>query len=191
MGHWLMKEPELEEEALRATARGREITITRQSLKPETPAVTLHFPSGETRNVNLQAGEPGLSQATTNVDDFGLYRVRDGELSALVNVGPENPREFQDVVSTPEKLRGLAESTGGSVRRISAGEGDAISLPRFVSMRESPVYGGPDYIGVKRTGASMVTGIGVAPLAIGLFGLLVLLGGVIMGWLGESRRRTG
>ncbi len=190
MAHWLMKEPELEEEALRATARGREITITRQSLKPETPPVTLAFPSGETRSVTLQAGEPGLSQATLSVDDFGLYRVTDGELSALVNVGPENPREFQDVVSTPDKLRPLAEATGGSVRRISAGADDSIVLPRFVSMRESPVYGGSDYIGVKRTGASVVTGIGVAPLAIGLVGLLVLLGGVLLGWIGESRRRA-
>ena len=191
MAHWLMKEPELEEEALRATARGREITITRQSLKSETGLVTLTFPSGSARSVSLQASEAGLSQGTTSVEDFGLYRVSDGELSALVHVGPENPREFQDVVSTPDKLRGLAEATGGSVRRISAGADDAITLPRFVSMRESPVYGGPDYVGVKRTGASVVTGIGVAPLAIGFIGLLVLLGGILLGWIGESRRRTG
>jgi hypothetical protein len=138
----------------------------------------------------LQGGEPGLSQASVTVDDFGLYRVTDGELSALVNVGPENPREFQDVVSTQDRLRPLAEATGGSVRRTSAGADESISLPRFVSMRESPVYGGSDYIGVKRTGASVVTGIGVAPLAIGLIGLLVLLGGVLLGWVGESRRRA-
>ncbi len=189
MAHWLMKEPELEEEALRASARGREITITRQSLKTETPPVTLTFPSGATREIALQAAEPGLSRGQANVEDFGLYRVSDGELSALVNVGPENPREFQDVVSTLDRLRPLAEATGGTVRRISAGAGDAIVLPRFVSMRESPVYGGSDYAGFKRTGASVVTGIGVAPLAVGLVGLLALLGGVLLGWIGESRRR--
>jgi hypothetical protein len=110
-------------------------------------------------------------------------------LSALVNVGPENPREFQEVVSTPDKLRPLADATGGTVRRIGMGTGDGIVMPRFVSMRDSPIYGGSDYIGVKRTGASVVTGIGVAPLAVGFIGLLALLGSVILGWMSEGRRR--
>ena len=190
MSHWLMKEPELEEEALRASARGREITIERQSLTAQAPLVDLTGPRGQVQQIALQAAEPGLSRATISVEDFGLYRVNDGELSALVNVGPENPREFQDVVSTPEKLRALAEASGGTVRRISSGKGDAIELPRLVSMREASVYGGSDYIGVKRTGASIVTGIGVSPLALGFVGLLLLLGSVIAGWLAESRRRS-
>ncbi len=189
MAHWLMKEPELEEEALRATARGREITITRQTLKMQTAPVTLTGPNGASQQVSLTQGEPGLSQALVNVEDFGLYRISDGELSALVNVGPENPREFQNVVSTPERLRPLAEASGGTVRRISAGANDEIQIPRLVAMREALVYGGADYAAVKRTGSSIVTGIGVSSLAIGFIGLIALLGGIILGWIGESRRR--
>ena len=68
------------------------------------------------------------------------------------------------------------------------GMGTDLRLPRFVSMRESPVYGGADYVGFRRTGSSIVTGIGVAPMAIGFFGLLVLLGGVLAGWLWEGRK---
>jgi hypothetical protein len=189
MAHWLMKEPELEEEALRATARGREITITRQTLKTQTAPVTLTGPNGASQQVSLAQGEPGLSQALVNVEDFGLYRISDGELSALVNVGPENPREFQNVVSTTERLRPLAEASGGTVRRISAGANDEIQIPRLVAMREALVYGGADYAAVKRTGSSIVTGIGVSSLAIGFIGLIALLGGIILGWIGESRRR--
>ncbi len=186
--HWLMKEPELEEEALRATTRGHEISIERQSLSDNVPPVTLTAPSGKQQNVTLSPDEPGLSRASLNADEFGLYRLSDGKLSALVNVGPENPREFQDVVSTEDKLRPIATSTGGTVRRIG-GDGDAIHLPRFVAMRASPIFGGSDYIGIKRTGASVVTGVGVAPLAIGFVGLLALLGSVLMGWLWEGRRK--
>ena len=189
MAHWLMKEPELEEEALRATARGREVTIERQTLGTDAPLVLLTGPRGDERQVQLQNAETGLSRAMVAVEDFGLYRVNDGELSALVNVGPENPREFQDVVSTTEKLRALAEATGGTVRRIGSGKESGIELPRLVSMREANVYGGSDYVGVKRTNASVVTGIGVAPLALGFLGLLVLLGSVIAGWLAEGRTR--
>ena len=189
LGHWLMKEPELEEEALRASARGKELSIERQSLKPSTPAVIITSPTGKTQSVTLAGAEPGLSRAQVTVEEFGLYKLSDGELSTLVNVGPENPREFQDVVSTPDQLKPLAQATGGTVRRISAGAGDAITLPRFVAMRDSPLYGGADYVGVKRTGASVVTGVGVAPLAMGFLGLIALLGSVLAGWLWEGRRR--
>ncbi len=189
LAHWLMKEPELEEEALRATAKGREMTVTRQSLKAENPPVTITGPTGKTQVLSLAPGDPGLAKASLTVAEFGLYRLTDGTLSALVNVGPENPREFQEVVSTPEKLRPLAESTGGTVRRIGVSGGDAVNLPRFSGMRESPLYGGSDYIGIKRTGASVVTGVGVAPLAIGFLGLIALLGSVLTGWLWEGRRK--
>ena len=189
VSHWLMKEPELEEEALRASARGKELTVTRQTLKNELAPVTLTTPSGARQTLTLTSGAAGLASATLAVDEFGLYRLTDGELTALVNVGPENPREFQEVVSTPDKLRPLAEATGGTVRRIGVEGGAEIRLPRFAAMRESPLYGGSDYIGVKRTGASVVTGVGVAPLAIGFLGLAALLGSVLMGWLWEGRRK--
>ena len=191
VAHWLMKEPELEEEALRATARGQEISIERQSLKLETPTISLRSPSGAQQNVTLTAGEPGLSRASLRVEELGLYTISDGERTALVNVGVENPREFREVVSTLEQLRPLADATGGTVRRISAGDADAIALPRFVAMRESVSYGGSDYAGIKRTGASVVTGVGIAPLAAGFLGLLALMGSVLAGWLWESRRRRG
>ncbi len=189
LAHWLMKEPDLEEEALRASARGKEMTVTRQTLKDEIAPVTITAPSGKTRTLALAPGAPGLATADVTVDEFGLYRLSDGELTTLVNVGPENPREYQEVVSTPEKLRPLAEATGGTVRRIGVAGGDTIVMPRFAAMRESPIYGGADYIGVKRTGASVVTGVGVAPLAIGFVGLLALLGSVLMAWLWEGRRK--
>ena len=190
LAHWLMKEPELEEEALRATARGREISIERQSLKSEIGPVTVTSPSGSSQVVTLKGAEPGLSRAQVRVGELGLYKLTEGDLTALVNVGTENPLEFREVVSTLDKLKPLVEATGGTVRRISSGSGDSISLPRFAAMRESPLYGGSDYAAIRRTGASVVTGIGVAPLAVGFLGLLALLGSVLAGWLWESRKRS-
>ena len=72
--------------------------------------------------MTLAAAEPGLSRATIAVEHNGLYRASDGEHVALVNVGPDNPLELQEVVSTTEKLRPLAEATGGGVRRLAAVE---------------------------------------------------------------------
>ncbi|MGC2050398.1 MAG: hypothetical protein WA636_02785 [Methylovirgula sp.] len=186
LAHWLMKEPELEEEALRAKAEGHELAIERQSLKDKIPPVKIISPSGKEITATLTPFEPGLSRANVKVSELGLYRVTDGTLSALVNVGPENPREFQEVVSTTEKLRPLAEATGGTVRRIAAGSGSDVILPRIVAMRDSPIFGGADYAAIHRTGTAQVKGVGVAPLAIGIIGLLFLLSSVVASWLFEG-----
>ena len=76
---------------------------------------------------------------------------------------------MQDVVSTTEKLRPLAEATGGTVRRIAA-SGDAIAMPRVVSLNPAPSYGGGDYIGVKRTGATELIGARSTSLPSGFSG---------------------
>ena len=103
---------------------------------------------------------------------------------------------MQDVVSTTEKLRRIAEATGGTVRRIAAGPGDAIVMPRVVGLNPSPSYGGGDYIGIKRTGSSELIGARSTSLASGFFGLALLLGMVTLAWVSESgglagRRRDG
>jgi hypothetical protein len=116
--------------------------------------------------------------------------MSDGILSTLTNVGPENPKE--EVVSTTEKLRPLAEATGGTVRRIS-NDGTSLTVPRIVAMHDAPVYGGSDFIAIRRTDASVVRGIAVVPLGTGLAALLALLGVIVATWtyegFGGKRRR--
>ncbi len=186
LAHWLMKEPDLEEEALRASAKGREITVERQSVSGEARDTVLVAPGGARTKLALTPYAPGLSRAHVTVDRFGLYRAEDGEHVALVNVGQENPLEMQDVVSTTEKLRPLAEATGGTVRRVAAGAGDAIAMPRVVGLNPSPSYGGSDYIGIKRTGSSELIGARSTSLASGFFGLALLLGMVVAAWVSEG-----
>ena len=188
LAHWLMKEPDLEEEALRASSDGKRFTVTRQSLGKEVPPAVVTLPSGKTETVKLDPGEPGLWTGSIAAAELGLYKVQDGNLTVLANVGPENPREFQEVVSTPDKLRPLAEATGGTVRRIASGSGSDVTIPRLLEMRDSPIYGGSDYVAISRTGASEVRGIGLAPLAIGFVGLVILLGSLLSAWLYEGRR---
>jgi hypothetical protein len=191
LAHWLMKEPELEEEALRARARGRNLTIERQSVKGEIPTAEVTGPDGKTTSVALASVAPGLSRATLPVEEDGLYRASDGEHVALAVVGPENPLEFQEVVSTLEKLRPLAEASGGSVRRLARGADDPIEMPRLIAMHESPSYAGADYIGIKRTGASELVGVAQTPLAAGFLGLAALLGALVWVWFREGGGARG
>jgi hypothetical protein len=188
LAHWLMKEPELEEEALRASARGRDVTVERQSANGQPRETVLVGPDGGRTKLDLASIAPGLSRGETRVDHFGLYRAEDGEHVALVNVGPENPLEMRDVVSTTEHLRPLAEATGGSVRRLSASQSDGVNVPRIVGLSPSSSYAGSDYLGIKRTGASELIGARSTSLASGFFGLALILGALIFAWIVEGGR---
>jgi hypothetical protein len=185
LSHWLMKQPDLEEEALRLLVRGRDLLIERQTMADSVNEVTLTLPSGATRIVILTAGEAGLWRGAVRATELGLWRATDGKLNALVNVGPANPREFAEVTSTTEVLRPLATATGGDVKRV--GEAGSVSLPRIVAMRSSDTYRGDDWIGLKMRDASVVRGIGVLPVFAGLLGLLLLVGALAATWAREGR----
>ena len=62
-------------------------------------------PSGQTRTLTLDKSEPGVWKALTPANELGLWRATDGKLTALVNVGPANPREYAEVTSTTERAR--------------------------------------------------------------------------------------
>ncbi len=107
--------------------------------------------------------------------------------------GPENPLALREVLSTTEKLRPIAEATGGGVFRLSEKAGDPIAVPRLSPMHESQLYAGPNYAGLKRTGASVLIGVSRTPLAADIIGLVVLLGAMVWMWLreGSTSRRPG
>jgi hypothetical protein len=185
LAHWLMKEPDLEEEALRASARGREIIVERQSVSGEARETNLVAPDGSKTKLDMIPYAPGLSRAHLTVTQFGLYRAEDGEHDAFVNVGQENPLEMRDVVSNTEKLRPITEATGGTTRRM-ASAGIAVAMPRVVGLNPSSSYTGRDYIGVKRTGSTELIGAHSTSLASGFFGLAVLLGITTLAWVNEG-----
>lgn len=184
--HWLMKEPALEEDALRASAHGSTLSIERQSMNDDVHGVEVIAPSGHTQHVDVHAAAAGLWRADVRVSELGLYRVQDEVLSVLVNVGGDNPREFRDVISTDALLHPLAEATGGSVRRLEDGAG--VHVPRLVMMTKSSFYGRADFIGLRQRFVSEVRGVIYVPIVVGWLGLLMLLGSVILCWLWEGRR---
>jgi hypothetical protein len=185
LSHWLMKQPELEEEALRLNVHGHDVTVQRQTMADSVNEVTLTSPTGARASVNLKPVQPGLWQADLTVKELGLWRATDGKLTALANVGPANPREFAEVTSTTQVLSKLAEATGGSVRRLA--DGNSLDVPRVVPVRTSTTYKGDDWIGLKMREVSVVRGIGVLPIFAGLIGLLLLIGSLAATWAREGR----
>ncbi len=185
LSHWLMKEPDLEEEALRLVVRGHELLVRRQTMSDEASPVTLTSPSGTTSTLKLVPKEPGSWEASTTASELGLWRATDGKLNALVNIGPANPREFAEVTSTTSVLAPIAAATGGDSRRLDDGGG--MNVPRILAVRSGDTYKGDDWIGLKMRDASVIRGIGVLPVFAGLLGLLLLLGSLAGTWAREGR----
>ena len=183
--HWLMKQPDLDEEALHLQVRGHDLLVQRQTMADSVAPVTVISPSGAARELTLTVGEPGTWTATMPANELGLWQASDGTLKALINVGPTNPKEFSEVTSTTETLMPLTRATGGDARRVV--DGSSIDLPRIVPVRASSVFHGDGWIGVRMRVASVVRGVGVLPIFAGLIGLLLLLGAFAVTWLREGR----
>jgi hypothetical protein len=185
MSHWLMKQPDLDEEALHLQVRGHDLVVQRQTMADSVAPVTVTSPAGTTRELTLSASEPGTWVASIPANELGLWQATDGTLKALINVGPTNPKEFSEVTSTTEMLMPLAQATGGDARRVV--DGSSVELPRIVAVRASSVFRGDGWMGVKMRDASVVRGVGVLPVFAGLIGLLLLLGAFAATWLREGR----
>jgi hypothetical protein len=183
--HWLMREPELEEEALTAHAEGRSLVVERQTLAETAADVTITGPGGASQQLALSPAEPGLWRGVIEEAPLGLHRADDGTLSALAHIGPANPAEFQDVISTTERLAPIAEATGGSARRI--GDGADVELPRISEVSSRAPASGRDWIGLRRSEASVLKSIDQLPLLGGLLGLAVLVGSFAGLWYREAR----
>ena len=181
IAHWLMKEPELEEERLTADGRGMTLEVRRQTMADEAEPARVVAPSGATLDVQLSQKEPGLFTGEIEVGEIGLYQVANGDLSTLAHVGPVNAPEFQDVVSTTERLAPLAQATGGSVRRLEAG------LPGIVPVRPSGTTSGRDWMGLRTTDDSILKAVSRTPLFGGFLGLALLLLALGSTWYREGR----
>ncbi len=185
LSHWLMKEPELEEESLRLAVRGRQLAVELQTMAERPETVTLTRPSGDSVTVAMQDAEPGLWRGLVDITELGLWRAQAGRLTRLINVGPPNPREFTDVTSTTRLLEPLVRATGGGIWRVS--ETGALSVPRIVPTRSANSLRGEDWMGIRQRDASVVRGIGILPTFAGLLGLILLLGAMTAVWAREGR----
>ncbi len=192
IAHWLMKEPELEEERLTADGRGMTLDIRRQTMSDDPGPAQIITPSGKTMTVKLDKSEPGIFLGSVQTSEIGLYQVANGDLTALAHVGPINAPEFADVVSTEDRLKAPAEATGGSVRRLASpsASGDQpgpVVLPSIVPVRASADAAGADWIGLRTTDDSVLKAVSRVPLFGGFLGLGLLLLAMGSMWYREGR----
>ncbi|WP_170341847.1 DUF7408 domain-containing protein [Ruegeria arenilitoris] len=182
LAHWMMKEPELEEEALWAEANGQSMRIIRQTLNEEVGPVTVTRPNGDTLEVPLRELSPGRFEAQYFGPEIGLYRLQEGELSSVIGLGPAAPREFERTIATAEILEPVMAGMRGGVIRVEDG------LPAIRNVRAGRPAAGRGWIGLTPREAYETRDVTQAGLLPPWLVLLLAGGFLLAGWLREGRR---
>jgi len=184
LAHWMMKEPELEEEALVATAEGQSMTITRRALEPaEGRSVTLRGPDGSETVLELQEVAPGRWQTEYDAPEPGLYRLSDAALETVVALGPAAPREFERTIASGDALAPLVDTTRGGIAALSEG-----GTPRLREVGEGRNAAGRGWIGLTPRNAALTTDFSISPLIAAWAFLAMVAALTLAAWLREGRR---
>lgn len=181
LAHWLMKEPELDAEALSAQIMGGNILITRRTMAQTTPPVSVTTPDGATQAVAMTKAEPGIWRGTARAQQLGLYRVSDGILSAVTAAGPLNPKEVSDMRASADVLTPVAQASGGSVHWLDDG------IPDVRRVDTGDDASGANWIGLRRNGAYRVTALEQSKLMPQWLALLLIAGALLLAWRREGR----
>ena len=182
LAHWMMGEPELEEEALRAEADGQTIVITRQTLEDSAGDVTVTAPDGSEVVVELEESSPGRFTGEFTGPEIGLYRLREGDREAVIALGPAAPREFEETLASGALLEEPAAVLRGGVMRLEDG------MPDIRTVSEGRNASGRGWIGVTPRAAYLTTDITVTPLLPAWLFLLLAAGLMLAGWIREGRQ---
>lgn len=186
IAHWLMKEPELEEEALRARAQGRTLEVTRQTIGDAPGPATITAPSGETITLNLNEIQPGLYRGERRMTETGLFTVANGDFATLVHVGAVDAPEFRAMVSTTETLAPISAESRGLTTRLDDGD-NSIRIPDILPVRGEVRVADDRRMLIRLTDETVLKGVNTLPLFAGFAGLGILLLAVSAMWWREGR----
>ena len=182
LAHWMMKEPELEEEALWVEPTGQSMRIIRRTLEESQGQVTVTHPDGENTVLTLDEVSPGRYETLWDAPTVGLYRLTDGELESVIALGPSAPREFEQTIATAEVLSPALDATGGGAMLMSDG---AVNIR---SVRSGRPAAGRGWIGITPRGAYETADISIAPLLPAWAFLLLSALLAVGAWLREGRQ---
>ena len=182
LAHWMMKEPELEEEALWVEPTGQTMRIIRRTLADEVGQVTVTHPDGTETLLTLDEVSPGRFETLWDAPEVGLYRLKEGDKETVIALGPSAPREYAETIATGDVLKPLVDSTLGGIVALSDG------MPSLREVRAGRPAAGRGWIGILPRGAYQSADLTINALLPAWLFLLLSALLVIGAWLREGRR---
>lgn len=182
LAHWMMGEPELEEEALVAQVDGQTIRVTRRSMGDSVGALRVTRPDGTATELALAQTAPGRFTADIAGAEQGLYRLAEGAFETVIALGPAAPREFEQTIATEDVVAPLVAPLRGAVMRLEDG------LPDVRRVAEGRAAAGRGWIGLTPRAAYLTTDVTVRPALAPWVWLMLAAALTLAGWLREGRR---
>jgi len=189
ISHWLMKEPDLEEEQLKLSENDGNLLIERRTIEEVVNDVDLIFPDGTSQTYSLNSTETeGLHSRLLASLPSGLYRARSGNLFAASAIGKKQETELQDVVMDETELKPLADQSLGEVFAIRNNQSVQIPDIRRVKRASKNHSITLNSMQLLERNAARTTTIQSEELFSPLIWLFLLTVGLLGTWLSESNK---
>ncbi|WP_417481412.1 hypothetical protein [Maricaulis sp.] len=185
VSHWLMKEPELDEERLTAYANDGELHANRVTLADTAPPLQITWPDGEQQVASMSRDADGRYSVAVPATGSGLVRLRSGDLTTVAALGPLNPLEYADLRPTGENLAAVLDATGGGLYAI--GEGTDARLPDLRRTRLGADQAGRGWLGLQRNERYIVRASHSRPVLPALVIALLIAAFMGLGWWREGK----
>ncbi|EME68895.1 hypothetical protein H261_15979 [Paramagnetospirillum caucaseum] len=182
LGHWLMKEPDLEEDALTAQVEGDRLAVAARGAEGPVEA-TITAPDGTQVPLILQPDAEGVARGVAETGQTGLWRVAtsDGRV-ALAAAGNAAPVELAELTATSGRLAPVAGATGGMLAWLAE---RGVPDPRRIA--PGSTAGGQGWMGLEEKGDHVVDGLREISLLPALALALLCLAGLLAAWRNETR----
>lgn len=178
IAHWLMQEPDLDENRLDASAKGRRIAITARGLTPPEAAI-LTDPADRDRGVPLAPRGEGMTGASVTVGADGLYRIAAGERTRYVLAG--DSAEFAEVRPRETPLAAPVKASGGGGYWLRDG------VPKVRRVAPGDAAAGSGWIGLVENRAGAIVAVDQKALLMPPLALLLAAGLFVLAWWRERR----
>jgi hypothetical protein len=181
LAHWLMKEPDLEEEALLIRGEGQNVIVERRTMADTAAPVTLTSPDGKSETLALSEISPGIFTARKSPAPQGIYKATDGTLTTVAAIGNSDDKEQAQVIATADLLAPVAVATRAGTYWLEDG------LPRLSKAEAGALMGGSNWAAIKDNKQFRVTSVSETSLFSTLASLGALLLLLATMWYREGR----
>jgi hypothetical protein len=181
LAHWLMKEPDLDEEALVIRAEGENVVVERRTMAEQIAPITLTSPDGKDEVVAMTEMLPGVFTGRKTNAPQGIYKATDGTLTTISAIGASDDKELAQVIATSAVLLPAAEATRAGTYWVEDG------LPRMSKAEAGAAMGGGSWAALKDNKQFRVTAVRETALFSTLISLGVLLLAIAGMWYREGR----
>ena len=156
--HWLMKEPELEEESLEAAIKDGNLNVRRTSLSKSDVKINIRRPSGFKETHLFKSNAISNKGVAIPAREIGVYSVNDGVNSIKVSSDVLNSIEMRDLRVTKKFIKMVSKASGGGIFWIEEG------VPTLREVRLGRDTKGKKWVGLVNNRILITSGTKVLPL---------------------------